>query len=149
MRNRLEHVPADDEVEAAVRKPETEGGAVLEPEPLAERDVPATSHLEMALDDVDAEHRRARVERREPGGDLPRPATCVEDPDIVLEGVAAEERLLLRPDRDRLRGEVADHRLVRHLLCLGIQIVVHGQILPCRTGRAESARGMDAVRGLR
>ncbi|HSP34147.1 MAG TPA: hypothetical protein VLU46_07530 [Thermoanaerobaculia bacterium] len=46
----------------------------------------------------------------------------------AVQRVAVEDRLLLRPDRLRLRREVADHRLIGHFFRLRAARV-HGRIL--------------------
>ena len=64
--NRLQHVAADDEIELRVRQAELEDAAVLEAQALAERRAPRAGQLEMAVDDVDAEHARPRKHLRQP-----------------------------------------------------------------------------------
>src|SRR5207248_11472915 len=70
--------------------------------------------------------------------DLAGAAAGIEDDGLGRQAVALKQRLLLRPDRVSLRCEIADHRLVRHFLCLWIEIVchsAHADFLPCVRGR--------------
>ena len=124
--NRLEHVPADGEVEGAVGEGEPEHAAVLEPDAIAEVPGQRARPLEVHLEDVHAEYGRVREGLREASRRLAGAAAGIEDARARGEGVAAEERQLLRPDRLRLGGEGADHRLVGHLHGLGVQLV-HGR----------------------
>jgi hypothetical protein len=126
VRNRLQHVPANDEIEAPIGQPEIEDAPHFEPNAVAETCVPLARDRERAREDVDAEHLRHREQRREPPGDLSRPTPGVEDASAIAQPIAREERRLLRPYRVRLRGERPHHRLVRHLLPLRIEAHVVG-----------------------
>src|SRR5437763_580948 len=75
----------------------------------------------MIVDDVDAEQARPLEHAGQAHGDLARAAAGIKDVRLAGQRIAREERLLLRPDGFRLCGEIADHRLVRHLLPLRIQ----------------------------
>ena len=82
---------------------------------------------EMRVDDVDGID-DARLETAWRAADeispVPQPASSTRP--LARTGSRRNSSLLLRPDRDRLGREVADHRLVGHLLELGIEVVGHG-----------------------
>ena len=129
MGNRLQHVPAHDQVERSVRQFQLEDAAVLEARAVAEHRTADARPFEVIVDDVDAEQARTPEQAGKAHGDLARAAAGIEDVRLVGQPVAREERLLLWPDGFRLRGEIADHRLVRHLLSLRIQWIDHPGIL--------------------
>ena len=123
MRNSLEHVPADDEIELAVRQAEIEDAAVLEADAIAEPCASALGGVEVGVDDVHAQHAGQRKHLADANeiSPVPQPASST----FASRGksIAREERLFLRPDRLGLRRKIADHRLVRHFTCLWIQLV--------------------------
>ena len=102
---------------------------MLEARAVAERRAADARPFEMIVDDVDAEQARTPEHPGKAHGDLARAAAGIKDVRLVWQPVAREERLLLWPDGVRLRGEIADHRLVRHLLPLRIQWIDHPGIL--------------------
>src|SRR5258707_1231044 len=83
-----------------------------------DRRASAAGPFEMIVDDVDPEQARTPEHAGKAHGDLAGAAAGIKDVRLVRQTVAREERLLLWPDGVRLRGEIADHRLVRHLLPL-------------------------------
>ena len=122
MRDRMQHVAADDEIERAIRRVQLEHALVLEGHPRSQRRGASARERQVRVDDVDAEDKRLRVQLAEAEGDLARATAGVEDSQLPREIVPPEQLDLLRPDCIRLRREIADHRLVRHLLCLRIEI---------------------------
>ena len=92
--------------------------AVLEADAVTEIAKPGAPAFEVRFLEVDAEITGLRKESGDPRSDLSRSAPRVEDPRALWRRVPPEDGLLLRPDRLDLRRQVADHGLVRHLLCL-------------------------------
>jgi hypothetical protein len=120
---RLQHVPADRQIELRILEREVHRVVALEPDSVAEGRVLRARPLEVGFLEIHAGEAGLREEAREPGEDLSGPAADVEG-----EGrgrMALEDRFLVRPDGLDLRGQVADHRLVRHLLRLRA-VWVHG-----------------------
>src|SRR5271166_1547842 len=70
---------------------------------------------------------------------FPGATSGVENVSSIRQLISADERHFLRPNGTRLRVEAANHRLVRHLLGLGIQV---GHLSP-------RAKTTDAGRTLR
>ena len=119
----LQHVAAHDEIELRVGNAELEDAAVVEHDARSERGAARASRLEVAIDDVDAEHARSRQHGRDSIRDFAGAAAGVQHRRVIGKAIPLEERLFLRPDRLGLRREGADHRLVRHFSRLGIEIV--------------------------
>jgi hypothetical protein len=92
--------------------------------------MPPARRVEMDVEHVDAEHVGAWIALGEPRRDLAGAAAAVEDARVFGNPVAIEQSRLLRPDAVGLRGERPHHRLVRHLLGLGIEVGVHCAMLP-------------------
>ena len=99
--------------------------ALLEPHARRQRRIAPARIGDRAFQDVDAHELGVGVARREPRGDLTAAAADIGDAGGRRQRVALEQLLLLRPDRLGLRGQVAQHRLVGHLLGLGIALF-HG-----------------------
>jgi len=66
MRDRVHHVPADGEVEGAIGQPELVDAAVLEGQSRGQRRVARPRQLQMMVEDVHAEHGRAREQLGKP-----------------------------------------------------------------------------------
>src|SRR5690606_23296449 len=77
------------------------------------------------VEDIDPDKLRARVPGRETRRDLAAAAADIRDARLRRQRVAVEEFFLLWPDRVGLRGEIAQHRLVGHLLGLWIAVLLH------------------------
>src|SRR3954447_16991112 len=115
---RLQDVPADDEIELRGTEGERERVAHLEEGPVSEACAAIASANEMRLLQIDPDEGRSVEAPGEARDDLARAAPDVEYKASRRGRMPGEKRLLLRPDRLRLRGEVPHHRLVRHLLRL-------------------------------
>ena len=125
MRHGLRHVAAHDQIERRVRELQRERVADVEPHTIAIRvAIPARQH-EVAFEDVDAHDVRIAVQVGKPARDLAGAAAQVQDAQRPGQPVACEQRLLLRPDRLRLPGQVARHRLIAHLPGLRIAFGGH------------------------
>src|SRR5258708_25610465 len=77
----------------------------------------------MRGEDIHAKDLRRGEELGQVQGDLGWAAAGVEDLRLGAELVARDQRHFLRPDRLRLRREVAHHRLVRHLPLLRVGVL--------------------------
>src|SRR5437764_4329861 len=99
----------------------------LEADARSERGAARPRALEMRLLEVDAEQRRARELRGQARGQLAGATADVEHRSVD-DGMAVEDRFLLRPDCFDLRGEVPHHRLIGHLFRLHAARM-HGEIL--------------------
>jgi hypothetical protein len=140
MRDGMQDVTANGQIETLVPRMKFENALVLEPQPGAEARVAGTRQFEMSIDDVDSEHAGPRKKFREPRGDFPCAASCIEDAGLGWERITADEREFLRPNGSRLRVKVSHHGFVGHLLCLRIQIGHRGDIL---TGVPAIATGVS------
>ncbi len=140
LRHRLSHVPAHHEVELSVGEFQLERIALLEPHPRRKRCISSPRISDRALQDVDAHQLGVRVARREPRGDFPAAAADIRNPGVRRQPVALEEMLFLRPDRHGLRSKIAQHRLVGHLLGLGISLF-HGSVRCNLSGRVSVPKG--------
>jgi hypothetical protein len=120
-------VTRNHQAEAAVGEAEGERVVALEEGPVAESGAPPAGALEVGFLEIDAGERRLQEALEEPRGDLSGAAADVER--RAGRRMAGEDRLLLRPDRVCLGGQVPHHRLVRHLLRLRAVRVVHGRPL--------------------
>ena len=127
VRDGLQHVTADHEVEGAGREVELEDRPVLEADPAAEVGRLRPGPFQMCVEDVHPEERRGREGLGEPPGGLAGPAAGVEDARRGRQGVPAQDGQLLRPDRLGLGGEVPHHRLVGHVLGVGVQVGRHSR----------------------
>jgi hypothetical protein len=117
IRNGLEQMSAHDEIELPVRKRHCERIARLEADALAEPRTSRPRALEMLLLEVDPDERRLGIFRSQPLGDLGGAAADIEHRS-ASDRMSIEDRLFLRPDRLRLRGEIPHHRLIGHFLGL-------------------------------
>ncbi|HMC22033.1 MAG TPA: hypothetical protein VKL19_09315 [Thermoanaerobaculia bacterium] len=95
--DRLQQVPADDEIELLIGKRQRERIADLESHARTKLRTARSRASEMLLLEVDADERRARIFRREPLSDLAGTATDVQHRS-ASDPIAVEDRLLLRPD---------------------------------------------------
>src|SRR6266545_7066460 len=107
MWDRLNDVAAYGEVKTAVGGSKLEHALVLEGEPRREPCVARARELQVVIDDVDSEHAGLREELGQPRCRLAGAAARVEYSRIGRERVATKQRHFLRPDRARLRGEIA------------------------------------------
>src|SRR4051794_8726580 len=114
--NCLDQMPADHVVERRTIERKRQRVANLESNALSELRAASARQREMRLLEVDADERRIRKRCGESRGNFAGAASDVEH--AAFRRMALENRLLLRPDRLRLRGEVPHHRLVRHLFRL-------------------------------
>ena len=130
---RLQHVPADRQIELRILQREVHRIIALEADAVAERRVLGARPVQVGFLDVHAGEAGLREEAREPGDDLSGSAADVHNGPRGR--MALEDRFLLRPDGLDLRGQVADHRLVRHLLRLRA-VGVHGAKLNVTSPRA-------------
>src|SRR5437016_3742942 len=87
--------------------------------------------------EIDSDEGRVRILRGEALDDLAGAAADVEDRS-AFDRIPVEDRLLLRPDRLRLSGEIPHHRLIGHFAGLGAARM-HGMNL------AEGALQMAAI----
>ena len=124
VRNRLEHVAADHEVEDRIGKAELEDAAVFESvrgSQTTQLHACATSRWASMMSTPRTFAWGKHL--RQPICDFAGAAAGVQHARVVGKAIALEERLLLRPDRLGLRRESADHRLIGHFPGLRIEIV--------------------------
>ncbi len=126
MRNRLQDMTAHDQIERRVGQSQLEDAPVLEARPVAERRALVAGERQVIVDHVDTEQLRRREQLRQAQRDLSGAAARIKHARPGRQMVAREERSLLGPDRVGLRRERTDHRFVRHLRRLRIQLIVHG-----------------------
>ena len=122
LRNRVKDVTAEREIEAAVSDIERVNACMFETQTWRELGIATSRKLQVLVQDVDPEYAGAREEFRDPRGDFAGTAAGIENRRLVGQRVTTKERRLLRPNRTRLRLEIANHRLVGHLLRLRIEI---------------------------
>ena len=136
---------ADGEIEAAVSGLEFVDALMLERK--ARREILHTParEFQMGIDDVDSEHARAGKKPGQPRRSFARAATGVENMGIPRQRVASQQRNFLRPNGQRLRGQVSHHGLVGHLLGLWIQI--GHDLLQCIPTERELHPESSATRG--
>ena len=128
MWNRLQHMTADDQIERRVGQSQLEDAPVLEAHAFPRDGASRAGQSQVIIDHVDAEQTGAGKHLSEAQRNLAGAAARVEYVRLDGQAVAVEQWLFLRPDRLGLRREIADHRLVRHLPGLRVQVIRHAGV---------------------
>src|SRR5579863_1712613 len=118
----MKDMAAYSQIETAIGSRKLEDALVLESQPGGKVCVARSSHLQVMVNDVNSEHAGSGKEFSQARGSFASAASGVEYVRLSWDCIAANQRDLLRPNGARLRIQAAHHRLVGHLLRLGVQI---------------------------
>src|SRR5579864_1454950 len=116
---------------------------MLKSQPRCETGIARPRVLQMTVDDVDSENAGLREKCCQPRCRLAGPTSRVEYSCLGWQRVATEQWRFLWPDGIGLCGQIAHHRLVSHLLSLGVE-APHG-VLSVVAMRSARERDLDSL----